>query len=210
MSQRGETSQGGRFAGGVAAGILGTLVLLAGIGVTVVYSGAYNIAATEEHTSIMRWAFGTTFHNSVERNAADAVPPEAITPAMLESGAGHYKAMCEHCHGGPGADRAEWAAGMRPRPPHLAEAAAHWTLPQVFWLAKHGARMTGMPAFGPTHDDATLWGIAAFVKELPGMTADDYAATGALEGGHGAAHGSGGAGHEHAPQGATPSGGGTN
>lgn len=39
-------------------------------------------------------------------------------------------------------------------------------LQEIFWLAKHSARMTGMPAFGPSHDDATLWGIAAFAKGL--------------------------------------------
>ncbi|MCZ7594211.1 MAG: cytochrome c [Hyphomicrobium sp.] len=34
--------------------------------------------------------------------------------------------------------------------------------------------MTGMPAFGPTHDDQTLWNIVAFVRQLPNMTADQY------------------------------------
>ncbi len=36
--------------------------------------------------------------------------------------------------------------------------------------------MTGMPAFGETHDDATLWNIAGFVKALPTMSASRYAA----------------------------------
>jgi hypothetical protein len=35
--------------------------------------------------------------------------------------------------------------------------------------------MTGMPAFGPTHDDETLWNVAAFVKALPEMSAEEYA-----------------------------------
>lgn len=84
--------------------------------------------------------------------------------------------MCEHCRGGPGATRAEWASGMRPRPPNPAEAAQHWELSEVFWIAKHGVKMTGMYAFGPTHDDRTLWGVAAFVKQLPAMTPEQYRA----------------------------------
>jgi mono/diheme cytochrome c family protein len=99
-----------------------------------------------------------------------------------------YKEYCQHCHAGPGVERAEWAGGMRPRPPHLTEAAAHWELAEIFWLVKHGAKMTGMPAFGPGHDDATLWGIAAFVKRLPAMTPEQYAAAG---GGAGRAEGGG-------------------
>jgi mono/diheme cytochrome c family protein len=71
---------------------------------------------------------------------------------------------------------------MRPQPPHLTEAAAHWELREVFWLVRHGVKMTGMPAFGPTHDDETLWSIAAFVKELPGMTPERYGGLGSAEG----------------------------
>ena len=162
----------------VAAGAIGVVVLVAILVLTVAYTGFYNIAATEEHASLTRWVFDTTFHNSVRRHAEGLEAPEAFTPAMIESGAHDYRSMCEHCHGGPGVEAAEWAAGMRPQPPHLTEEAAEWELEEVFWLVKHGAKMTGMPAFGPTHDDRTLWIIAAFVKELPAMTPERYAAFG--------------------------------
>jgi mono/diheme cytochrome c family protein len=71
--------------------------------------------------------------------------------------------MCQHCHAGPGVERAEWANGMRPRPPRLAEAAV---------------KMSGMPAFGPTHDNGTLWSVTDFVQELPAMTPERYATLG--------------------------------
>jgi mono/diheme cytochrome c family protein len=41
---------------------------------------------------------------------------------------------------------------------------------------KNGIKMTGMPAFGPTHDDQTIWNIVAFVNQLPNMTAERYRA----------------------------------
>jgi mono/diheme cytochrome c family protein len=174
---------------GVLAGVFGTLAVLAVIGLLVVYTGAYNVAATPEHRSITRWALETNFHNSVEARAADSVAPDTITPAMIAAGASAYKSMCQQCHAGPGAEREEWASGMRPRPPHLTEAAAEWELAQVYWIAKHGVKMTGMPAFGPSHDDHTLWSIAAFVKELPAMTPERYAGMGGAENHR---HGSGG------------------
>lgn len=177
---------------GVMVGIVGILATLAILGLAVVYSGTYNIAATEEHTSFVRWAFDTTFQNSIERRAAGIVPPESVTPEMVAAGAGAYKSMCQHCHAGPGVERAEWAKGMRPQPPHLPEAASHWKIEEVFWLVSHGARMTGMPAFGPTHGDEALWSIAAFVKELPGMTPERYQELGAAPG-DGGSHG----GHTH-------------
>lgn len=171
--------------------LLGTLaaVLLALlVALLVVLSGGYNVAATERHTSIGGWALDTNFTNSVQGHAEEIEAPE-LTPAMINAGAPEYKAMCAHCHGGVGESRAEWAEGMRPKPPVLAGAADEWSAAEVFWLVKHGAKMTGMPAFGPTHDDQAIWNIAAFVKALPTMPAEQYAAYSAEHGGQGdAAH----------------------
>jgi hypothetical protein len=55
-------------------------------------------------------------------------------------------------------------------------------LEEVFRIAKHGVKMTGMPAFGPTHDGRTLRNIAALVKEPPAMTPERYAAFGGPDG----------------------------
>ena len=182
--------------GSFALGAL-TLVLLGLlIALLVILTGGYNVAATERHTTVGAWALETNFANSVQGHADDIVAPE-LTRAMVDAGAPEYKSMCEHCHGGVGASAAGWTEGMVPQPPALAHAAQEWSASEVFWLVKHGARMTGMPAFGPTHDDRTIWNIAAFVKALPEMPAEQYAAYSSEHGGSG----SGGeeAGHSHAP-----------
>lgn len=163
---------------GVVIGSLGALAVLGAAGLAVVYTGAYNVAATEQHMSVTRWAFDTTMHRSIEQHAKDVKRVEDLTPAMLAAGASAYKSMCQHCHAGPGVEREHWADGMRPRPPHLVEAAAEWETSEVYWIVKHGIKMSGMPAFGPSHDEQTLWGIAAFVKNLPAMTPEAYAAAG--------------------------------
>lgn len=165
---------------GALLGALGMIVLLAVILLLVVLTGGYNFAATDRHARIVGWALDTTFTNAVEGAAGDIEAP-AFTPAMIAAGAGEYKEYCQHCHGGVGEGRAEWAHGMRPMPPALATAAREWSAPQVFWLVKHGVKMSGMPAFGPTHDDATLWNLAAFVKQMPEMTPAQYAS---YAGGH--------------------------
>lgn len=168
---------------GFGLGVVASALVLLLVALTVAYSGAYNVAATEDHAAIVRWAFDTTMHNSVAARAeVIEVPP---TEGDVAAGAVEYKAMCEHCHAGPGADRAPWAQGMLPQPPHLTEHAEKWAPNQIFWLVKNGVKMTGMPAFGRSHEDHTLWNIAAFVKQLPGMTAQDYAAFDSGEGGSG-------------------------
>lgn len=166
-----------KFGMGLIAGMLATLVGMLLIALLVAYTGAYNVAATQEHRPFVRWLFETTFHNSVSDRASELVPPADVAQSRIQAGGAAYQAMCEHCHGAPGVDRADWAEGMLPKPPYLYEAAVHWDVNEVFWLAKHGVKMSGMPAFGPTHADEDLWNIALFVSELPAMTAAQYAQT---------------------------------
>jgi mono/diheme cytochrome c family protein len=36
--------------------------------------------------------------------------------------------------------------------------------------------MSAMPAWGSTHDDATIWSMVAFLQKLPSMTPEQYQA----------------------------------
>ena len=159
---------------GIAIGVVGTLIASAVVGITIVYTGAYNVAATEDHQPLVRWALETTMKTSVADRAASISPPE-FNAQMIASGGREYQAMCQHCHGGPGIEKSEWARGMLPQPPHLPDVVSEWQAREVFWLVKHGVKMSAMPAFGPTHNDDDLWALTAFVKQLPGMTAQQYA-----------------------------------
>jgi mono/diheme cytochrome c family protein len=47
---------------------------------------------------------------------------------------------------------------------------------ELFWVAKNGLKMTGMPSFGKTHTDEQLWGIVAFVRRLPNLAPEEYGA----------------------------------
>ncbi|HTY41254.1 MAG TPA: cytochrome c, partial [Thermoanaerobaculia bacterium] len=55
---------------------------------------------------------------------------------------------------------------------------------ELFWILQNGIRLTGMPAFGPTHKDRQIWAIVAFVRHLPAMTPEEQKAMKA-EGGSG-------------------------
>jgi mono/diheme cytochrome c family protein len=35
---------------------------------------------------------------------------------------------------------------------------------EMFWVVKHGIKMSAMPAWGKTHDDHSIWGIVAFLQ----------------------------------------------
>lgn len=173
---------------GIGLGALATVIIAAAVWLIVVYTGIYNVAASDAHADIMRWTLDTTMHRSVRQRAEDVVPPEDAGPEALEAGASTYATICVHCHGAPGKERSNWATNMRPMPPEMTEAAAHWEPRELFWIVKHGIKMSGMPAFGPEHDDQAIWGIVGFVAQLPAMTPEDYEAATAKasgQGGHG-------------------------
>ena len=177
------------FGIGIALGVVATVLLALAVWLIVVYTGVYNVAATDPHADVVRWTFDTTMHRSVRGRAEDIQEPEEVSAQSIAAGAKTYASTCAHCHGAPGAEREHWATNIRPQPPELAHAAAKWKAREVFWIAKHGIKMTGMPAFGPEHSDEALWGIAAFVKQLPGMTPEAYqAATAGAGHGHSAAN----------------------
>ena len=82
--------------------------------------------------------------------------------------------MCVQCHGAPGKERGEIGKGLTPRPPSLIDAVPLWSSSELFWIVKNGIQMTGMPAFGPTHDDDRIWAIVSFVQQLPRMSPTQY------------------------------------
>ena len=41
-------------------------------------------------------------------------------------------------------------------------------------MVKHGIKLTGMPAWGVTHDDDLLWDVVAFLRKLPELTPEQY------------------------------------
>ncbi|HEX9671494.1 MAG TPA: cytochrome c [Thermoanaerobaculia bacterium] len=152
------------------------LVLLAALALGVIYSGAYDVAATTPDEGIVGWALETAQERSIERRARAVQVPPLDGPELLATGLVHYHEMCVTCHGAPGVPASEIGAGLNPFPPELAEEAEELGPGELFWVVKNGIKMTGMPAFGPTHTDEELWAIVAFVETLPEMSGEEYAA----------------------------------
>ena len=152
------------------------VVLLVGLigGLSIVLSGAFNVAATDPDSAMTEWMLHTTMRRSVAMRSSGIVAPKSFTEAQARDGFGEFSAMCAGCHGAPGRMRSAVGKGLRPRAPDLAQAARNWDSGSLFWIVKNGIKMTGMPAFGPTHDDQTIWNVVAFVTRLPDMTPAQY------------------------------------
>lgn len=139
-----------------------------------VFTATYNVAATDPHSRLMQWILHTTMHRSVSARANSVHTPAQFTQEQAREGALEFAEMCAPCHGAPGKERGEIGMGLNPLPPDLVEVGPGWSSAEIFWIVKNGIKMTGMPAFGPTHSDDILWSIVAFVRQLPHVTPEDY------------------------------------
>jgi mono/diheme cytochrome c family protein len=160
-----------------------TLFILAGLaaaaaagGAIFVYSGAYNIAATEQHTAPVYWLMEATMRRSIRQRAEDIAVPDLGDPAMIERGLRLYRAHCVQCHGAPGVAPDAFALGLLPIPANLSLTAREWKRPaELYWAVKFGIKMSGMPAWEFRLDDRELWAVVAFMRVLPTLSAQDYA-----------------------------------
>jgi mono/diheme cytochrome c family protein len=70
-------------------------------------------------------------------------------------------------------DDSEMRRGLYPKPPRFAIDGVDDPA-EAFWAIKHGVKMTAMPAWGPSHTDAQIWDMVAFLQRLKGMSAPEY------------------------------------
>jgi len=171
----------------VIATLAAVIVLVVLAGTAFGYSGAYYVGADQPHWSITSWLLNEARTRSIRAHASDiAVPTGLDDPARIVAGVAHFTDHCVVCHGAPGVEGSDIGKGLYPRPPNLADAARHYTPAELFWIVKHGIKMTGMPAWGD-HSDDELWATVALIEKLPGMTDQDYAkliAANRPQGGH--------------------------
>jgi mono/diheme cytochrome c family protein len=154
--------------------IAAVVVVLAAIGFA--YSGLYDVSANSPHGGFAKWFLSTTSHASVERRASGIEVPDLDDDSLILAGANDFSSMCAGCHGAPGTKPEAVGQGLNPPAPDLAEEAAEMTPAELFWVTKNGIRMTGMPAWGVTHDDDAIWPVVAFLTNLPGLDESAYQA----------------------------------
>jgi hypothetical protein len=141
------------------------------------WSGRYNVAATVPHWDITARLMEGALSRSIKFHSRGIQPPSLKGLKLIKVGFREYHAMCRSCHGAPGYPQAEFAQGLYPKPPNLGSK----DMPQLndaelYWVVKNGIKMTGMPAFGPTHDQDELWAIVAFLKRMPSIQSKEYEA----------------------------------
>ncbi len=166
--------------------VLALLAVVAIGGLGFIYSGIYPMGADAPHTQPVYWALETLRERSIAARTSNIEVPPLEDPQMLLIGGADYNDMCAGCHLKPGKKSSELSAGLYPQPPNLSlgieghagheggHGDVNTSAARQFWIIKHGIKASGMAAFGPTHDDARIWAMVAFLQKLPTLDATQY------------------------------------
>jgi cytochrome c553 len=153
----------------VVAGLAG-----ASAGVVVAWSGVYSVAATAGHSQPMEWFLHYVMRRSVKNHAARIVPPDLDDLVLTIRGAAHYRNGCAPCHGSPDDEPSAVERRATPPPPHFPKTLSDWKPRELFWIVKHGVKMTAMPPWPAQTRDDEVWAMVAFLRRLPNLDAASY------------------------------------
>jgi cytochrome c1 len=159
-------------AGTTAALAAGAALVVA----AVVYGGLYDIAATDQHLQPIHTMLETAMRQSVRLRARGIAEPPLADDNMALRGAGCFRDKCVQCHGAPGVAQGDIGKSMQPLPGPLVDARRHWRARELYWVTRHGIKMSGMPAWEMRLTDEQLWDVVAFMQRLPDLNAAQYAA----------------------------------
>ena len=157
----------------IGAGIAFLILMPLGV-LAFVKSGLFNVAASHPHTKFTEWITHETMIHSVRRHADGVAPPGGVAPPQVLAGFCIYETHCVACHGAAAVARERWAGGLEPAPPYLLDATSKWTPPQLFWIAKNGIKMTGMPSWRDSLGDEQIWDVVGFVEAMRQMPPQTY------------------------------------
>lgn len=149
---------------GFIVGVIVTvLVMIAGVFIVSHY-GLYPIGADNPPSHLERSLAGKALDEYADKHKPAGDNPMQPTPANLMEGAKEYEEHCAFCHGGAKAKISPMSTKFNPPVPQLLNRIPHDPDAWLFWVTKHGVRMTAMPSWDGVLKDDEMWKIVAFIK----------------------------------------------
>lgn len=159
--------------------VIGGIVLIAIIVfVSVVFGGVYNVGVASGHSKPVEWVLRTTMENSVRNHAKNIEVPDNLElddPEFYREYYFQYSGACVTCHGAPGQDPDPWMI-IYPEASLLTDKGVvdQWSDAELYWILENGIKDSGMMSANPDHPKEDIWGVVAFVRQLPDMTPQEY------------------------------------
>jgi mono/diheme cytochrome c family protein len=137
----------------------------------VVLAFGFNPSALSEPGNLETYGATTALHILVWRRANREVTPPAPADrqASVEQGDKFYGLECADCHGLDGRTPTDVGRWMYPRAANLTSSnVQRYSDRELFWIVKHGIRLSGMPAFARVETDEHIWDVVEYLRTLSG------------------------------------------
>ena len=108
----------------------------------------------------------TGIHTSVRRSVSEAKYPLSDGDDTLIAGGKLYLNDCVGCHGELGKSPSEFGQTFYPPAPQFPRQGTDYSVSEIFGIAKHGIRRTGMAAQASSYTDEQLWTLAVFITRM--------------------------------------------
>jgi len=138
------------------------------------WSGLYNVAASAGHWPITRNFLHYVMKQSVAFHAPHLKAPSLNDSRLVLRGATYYHTGCAPCHGAPGIRASPIERSFTPPPPPLYDMSQIFDRNELYWIVKHGIKMTAMPAWPTQQRNDEVWAMVAFLLELPHLDRNGY------------------------------------
>ncbi|MFS0737400.1 c-type cytochrome [Sphingomonas sp. 1P06PA] len=145
------------------------------LAIAVAASGLLGFAATTPDSPIVTRLVHGVFKRSVAAHAGGTPRPADLDdPSRLMAGAGMFALSCARCHGSPGIGQNPVALSMSPRPQYLPAVVGQFSDDELFWIVRHGVKLSAMPAWPAAKRSDEIWSVVAFLRQLPRMPEARY------------------------------------
>ena len=152
----------GKFVLGFVVG----LVTLPAVFFLVAWLGLFPALANSDPPGWEKAVAQMSLNAYVSRHAPHLTNPVSATDENLLAGMKIFKDACSGCHGDLEPGKGGSAAALIPAPPQFSSVGSDFTEAQIFWVAKHGIRRSGMFVNGQWDSDERLWQVSAFIKRI--------------------------------------------
>jgi mono/diheme cytochrome c family protein len=152
----------GKFIAGIVFAVVAFILAM------VIYARGGYMAVNADATpsAVEHWAANKALDAAVEHQAPHVENPVPKTDANLIDGMKLYSMNCALCHGGLDRKRNKLGEAFYPPAPQILVHPLPDPEWHIFFIIKHGVRLTGMAAWDKVMNDDDLWKITAFVKNI--------------------------------------------
>ena len=143
----------------------------AGYGALIIRHG---FSAKDEPSALEKTVARAVRNLSIPSDAKQAKNPIPATPENLAEGREHFADHCATCHANDGSGDTEMGRNLYPKPPDVRlPQTQNLTDGEIFYIIQNGVRLTGMPAWGDSHEADDNWKLVLFIRHLPTLTAEE-------------------------------------